>query len=100
MTIKLLIDECLSPELVHLAHQRGHVAVAVRDRGWTGLKDHEVVAKALEHDMVLVTRNAGISVGHPSAPPEASCARWSCTRGSCASTARRTPGSASRSSSC
>ena len=28
-------------------------AVAVRDRGWTGLKDFEIVAKALENDMVL-----------------------------------------------
>lgn len=58
MTASFLVDECLSPELVSVARQRGYAAVAVRDRGWTGLKDHEIVAKALEHDMVLVTRNA------------------------------------------
>lgn len=30
----------------------------MRDRGWTGKKDHEVVEHALHHDLVLVTRNA------------------------------------------
>lgn len=58
MTVTFLIDECLSPELVRIAHRDGYAAVAVRDRGWIGLKDPEIVAKALEHDMVLVTRNA------------------------------------------
>lgn len=58
MAISFLIDECLSPELVRLAHRDGYAATAVRDRGWTGLKDAELVAKALENDLVLVTRNA------------------------------------------
>ncbi len=58
MTLSFLIDECLSPELVAAAHHHGYVAVAVRDRGWTGLRDHEIVAKALQHGLVLVTRNA------------------------------------------
>lgn len=58
MTLKFLIDECLSPELAALAHQHGFEAAAVRDRGWAGLKDDEVVQRALEHDLVLVTRNA------------------------------------------
>lgn len=58
MTVKFLIDECLSPELVKLANTHGYEAVAVRDRGWNGLKDPEIVAKAFENDMVLVTHNA------------------------------------------
>jgi hypothetical protein len=58
VAISFLIDECLSPELAQLAHREGYVATSVRDRGWTGLKDFEVVAKALEIDTVLVTRNA------------------------------------------
>lgn len=58
MAISFLIDECLSPELVQLAHRAGYAATAVRDRGWTGLKDDELVEKAFEHDLVLVTRNA------------------------------------------
>ena len=54
MTVKFLIDECLSPELVKLANTHGYEAVAVRDRGWNGLKDPEIIAKAFDNDMVCV----------------------------------------------
>jgi DNA-binding GntR family transcriptional regulator len=40
---RLLIDECLSPELVQLAIDAGHVeSSCVRDRGRLGLKDWEL----------------------------------------------------------
>lgn len=56
---RLLIDECLSPELVQLAVAGGHVqSTCVRDRGRLGIQDWELVSYALESDFVLVTRNA------------------------------------------
>jgi predicted nuclease of predicted toxin-antitoxin system len=58
MTIKLLIDECLWPKLVQLAHEAGYDAIAVRDRGWCGLKDHELMIRVLEEDYTLVTHNS------------------------------------------
>lgn len=40
MRLRLLIDECLSPELVQLAVAAGHVgSTCVRNRGWSGVKD-------------------------------------------------------------
>jgi predicted nuclease of predicted toxin-antitoxin system len=59
MIAKLLIDECLSPSLAQLAQNAGHIeSTSLRDRGRLGLKDHEVLAYALEHDFTLVTNNA------------------------------------------
>jgi predicted nuclease of predicted toxin-antitoxin system len=53
---RLLIDECLSPELVQLA---GHGESAfVRDRGRLGLKDWELMEYVIQEDFILVTRNA------------------------------------------
>ncbi len=41
---RLLIDECLSPELVQLAVDAGHVeSTCVRDRGRLDLKDWELM---------------------------------------------------------
>ena len=56
---RLLIDECLSPELIQLAIAAGHVeSTCVRDRGRLGLKDWELMAYVIEEDFILVTRNA------------------------------------------
>jgi hypothetical protein len=56
---RLLIDECLSPELVQLAIEAGHVeSSSVRDRGRLGLKDWELMVYVIQEDFVLVTRNA------------------------------------------
>ena len=56
---RLLIDECLSPELVQLAIDAGHVeSTSVRDRGRLGLKDWELMEYVIEEDFILVTRNA------------------------------------------
>lgn len=59
MTFRLLIDECLSPELARLAVQAGHVeSTCVRDRGWTGTKDWKLIAYVVEGDYTLVTCNS------------------------------------------
>jgi hypothetical protein len=56
---RLLIDECLSPELVQLAIEAGHVeSSSVRDRGRLGLKDWELMEYVIQGDFILVTRNA------------------------------------------
>ncbi len=56
---RLLIDECLSPELVQLAVDAGHVeSTCVRDRGRLGLKDWELMEYVISEDFILVTRNA------------------------------------------
>lgn len=56
---RLLIDECLSPELVQLVTDAGHVeSTPVRDRGRLGLKDWELMEYVIQEDFILVTRNA------------------------------------------
>jgi hypothetical protein len=56
---KLLVDECLSPELVDLAVRAGHVeSTCVRNRNWLGIKDHVLMQHVIEHDFTLVTRNS------------------------------------------
>ncbi|MES2831510.1 MAG: DUF5615 family PIN-like protein [Pseudomonadota bacterium] len=59
MTFRFLIDECLSPELVAMARQAGHLeSFCVRDRGWVGKKDWQLMEHVLEEDLTLVTHNA------------------------------------------
>ena len=59
MICKMLIDECLSPSLVGLAIEAGHVeSTCVRDRGWLGVKDWRLVELAVGGDYTLVTHNA------------------------------------------
>ena len=79
MRLRLLIDECLSPELVHMAVAAGHVeSTCVRDRGWSGTKDWKLVVLAVEGDYTLVTHNAvdfrgggpGRRGGPPAPPPQ------------------------------
>jgi hypothetical protein len=56
---RLLIDECLSPELAQLAIDAGHIeSTSVRDRGRLGLKDWELMEYVIQEDFILVTRNA------------------------------------------
>jgi hypothetical protein len=51
---RLLIDECLSPELVQLAIEAGHVeSSSVRDRGRLGLKDWELMEYVICLDSAL-----------------------------------------------
>jgi predicted nuclease of predicted toxin-antitoxin system len=56
--VKFLIDECLSSELVALAHERGHGEST--HVAWLGLrsrKDWSIVRRAVEDGYVLVTNN-------------------------------------------
>ena len=70
MSLKFLIDECLSPELVRMAHDRGHFeSTCVRDRGWSGLKDHELMRHVGAEDFTLVTTNSYDFRGSAGGPP-------------------------------
>ena len=70
MPFKLLIDECLSPELVDMAVAAGHVeATCVRNRGWLGAKDHELMRFVVAADFTLVTHNARDFRGPAEGPP-------------------------------
>ena len=56
---KLLIDECLSPDLALMARERGHhEASHVVWIGRAGWKDWELKRIILEQDWTLVTRNS------------------------------------------
>jgi hypothetical protein len=57
--MKFLVDECLSPELVKIAHASGHGESShVVWRGWAGLKDWELKPIILDGDWTFVTRNS------------------------------------------
>ena len=59
MSLRLFIDECLSPELVDMALQAGHIeSSCARDRGQLGLKDWQLVHLLVDADFTLVTHNA------------------------------------------
>jgi len=53
--MKLLIDNCLSPELALRMAVLGHHALHVRDFGAGAASDDEVMRLAVEHDCVLVS---------------------------------------------
>ena len=57
--MKLLVDECLSPELVHLAVARGYGQSShVTWLGKSGWKDWELKGFLLAGDWTFVTRNS------------------------------------------
>ncbi len=59
MIFRLLIDECLSPDLVELAIHAGHVeSTCLRDRGLLGTQDWTLMKHVLTEDFTLVTVNA------------------------------------------
>jgi len=56
--VKFLIDECLTPELVRLAHERGHgESTHVTWLGLRSRKDWSIVRRAVDDGYVLVTSN-------------------------------------------
>ena len=70
MRFKLLIDECLSPTLVQMAHEAGHGgSTCVRDRGWLGMKDWVLIERVVAEDFTLVTHNAKDFRGTKGAEP-------------------------------
>ncbi|MFJ1254276.1 DUF5615 family PIN-like protein [Cupriavidus sp. CuC1] len=67
---RFLIDECLWPNLVQQAVRRGHWdTTCVRDRHLRGMKDHELIRYAVDHDYTLVTHNAADFRGPLGGPP-------------------------------
>lgn len=59
MSLRLLIDECLSPDLVELAVAAGHVeSTCLRDRGLLSTQDWTLMKHVLAEDFTLVTVNA------------------------------------------
>jgi hypothetical protein len=67
--MKLLIDECLSEELVKLARDRGYVESShVRWIGKGGAKDWEIMSIILDGDWTFVTKNAVDFRGRSDAP--------------------------------
>ena len=56
--MRFLIDECLTIDLVAVAHQAGHEARHVARVGKAGWKDWNVARYAAEGDFVVVTNNA------------------------------------------
>lgn len=55
--IQFLIDENLSPRLVEAANTFGYNAFHVVHRGWSSLKDPEVLRHVLAEDLTIVTNN-------------------------------------------
>jgi hypothetical protein len=57
--MKLLVDECLSEELTHLAQRRGHAEAShvtwIGKRGW---KDWQLKSVILDGDWTFVTKNS------------------------------------------
>jgi predicted nuclease of predicted toxin-antitoxin system len=56
--MRFLIDECLTIDLVSVAHQAGHEAHHVAHVGKAGWKDWNVARHAAAGDFVVVTNNA------------------------------------------
>lgn len=57
VTLRLLIDECLSPALVKIGHQHGFETHHVVHMGWESRKDPFLRARLIEGDFTLVTNN-------------------------------------------
>ena len=67
--MRFLVDECLSPELVKLAHDRGHGESShVVWRHLQGKKDWELKPFILDGDWTFVTRNS-VDFRGPSSRP-------------------------------
>jgi hypothetical protein len=67
--MKLLIDECLSPELAQMARDRGHGESShVVWIGRQGIKDWGLLQVVIDGDWTLVTRNSYDFRGPPAAP--------------------------------
>jgi predicted nuclease of predicted toxin-antitoxin system len=56
--VKFLIDECLSPELAHVARARGfHESTHVTWLGLTSRKDWTIARRAVDEGYIFVTNN-------------------------------------------
>jgi predicted nuclease of predicted toxin-antitoxin system len=55
--VRFLIDECLTPERVAVANDRGHGAQHVAHLQMPGTKDWDVASHAWKNEYVMVTNN-------------------------------------------
>jgi predicted nuclease of predicted toxin-antitoxin system len=55
--IQFLVDECLSPKLVEVAHRYGYVAHHVQYRQWKSREDQALLAFIRAEDLTIVTNN-------------------------------------------
>ena len=55
--IRILIDECLSPELVALLYARGYEAAHVNILGFSGYRDRALIPFIQNEDWTFVTNN-------------------------------------------
>lgn len=55
--IRFLLDECVSPLLQAVAEEFGYHATFIDHLGWRTLKDHQLLPRLIEKDLVLVTNN-------------------------------------------
>ena len=58
-SLKLLLDENLSPKVAEWLRLAGIDAVHIRDRGLLEASDREVLEKAYTEDRILITANVG-----------------------------------------
>jgi len=57
--MRLFLDECLSPRVANeLMAEEGYYVVHPRNQGGLGEADHTVLARCIEHDLIIVTENA------------------------------------------
>jgi predicted nuclease of predicted toxin-antitoxin system len=56
--MRLFIDECISPNVVGVIFKLGHYAEHPRNMGIRGAADHDILARCIEHDLIVVTHNA------------------------------------------
>lgn len=67
--MKFLIDECLSQRLTSMARERGYIESShVHWLGLGGMKDWNLIRKAVEGDWTLVTKNSYDFRGPADAP--------------------------------
>lgn len=64
MTLRLFIDECLSPKLVAMANEAGYECTCSRDRGLLAATDWRLVVYVIQGEFTLVTNNAVDFRGH------------------------------------
>lgn len=58
LRMKFLIDECLHPSLIQVAHERGHEAYHVIYLGLQGMRDEFLMHRIREQEFTFVTNNA------------------------------------------
>ena len=58
MPLRVIIDEHLSPTVALRLQQLGHDVISVRDRGWLGKKDWELMPLCIQNGYTMFTNNA------------------------------------------